>query len=210
MGYEAKRSDLELRIMHKIQLWFPRGIIDVRTLEEWDECSVEIMTGALVHAFWEDPMPLLRLVDVVTVSLKTEMFVAREKFVAINYVGDYFMSWLMDKVELPSTNNNILYCNKLRKKCYDSLIFKELGGEYKAETTLATVFALLEKQPNCEDGILGTDGCSNIFYIRGINDVLYSVRCYVESSGWCVDAYPIDSDIWLDDDLVFVCNSSGI
>jgi hypothetical protein len=60
------------------------------------------------------------------------------------------------------------------------------------ETTLAQVFALLEKQGKGEEGVLLVNGFSNIFYIRDINDVLRSVHVMCSSDGWLLYVQPAE------------------
>ena len=84
-----------------------------------------------------------------------------------------------------------LRIHKLTKDSLDKLILDELGGEAKAETFLATIYELLEKQPNGKKGDLSTNGYANIFYVCDVKGVLWAVSVIWFSYGWYVSALSV-------------------
>lgn len=160
--------------------------------------------------------PILEFLGAVTIPARTERFFAKEKFVVnakptapvkIGFISDTFTQWFGGKIEDPMTQQ-ALRCAKLRKSSVDRPIIEELGGEKKAETTLAEVYALTEQQPNGEDGILLTNGYANIFYVRDVSGVLRAVRVHWRGDGWYVHANLVDDlSEWHGGNQVFSRNS---
>ncbi|MBU2028765.1 hypothetical protein KJ761_02640 [Patescibacteria group bacterium] len=166
-----------------------------------------------------EPVPesLLEFIGTVEVLATTEKFVARDNFVRdvskkarvkISYLGGNFTEKFIGKIEEPFAGGILRY-RKLRKSSVDGPIITELGGEQKAETTLAEIFALMERQGNGQSGSLLTNGYANIFYIRDINGVLWAVSCAWYGAGWSVFAYSVESPHgWHAGHQVFSRNSS--
>lgn len=100
-----------------------------------------------------------------------------------------FKEWFLDKAEV--VKQNLCY-HTLNRGSWDTLIIAELGGEAKAETSLAEAFALLLSQPNGEAGPLMTSGGSNVFYVRDVNGILRAVDFSWCGDGWGVRAYSVD------------------
>ncbi len=157
--------------------------------------------------------PLLEPLGTVIVSV-TGRFVAREKFVRdttsrkapnISYVGNNFSDWLLSKIEEPKPETQLRYA-KLLKYSVARSILAELGNS--AETTLAEVYALMERQPNGKDGVLLVNGWANIFFVRDVNDELRAVRVFWGGGGWRVGADSVaDPREWGGGDRVFSRNS---
>jgi hypothetical protein len=166
-----------------------------------------------------EPVPesLLEFIGTVEIPATTEKFVARDKFVKdtgrkvkvkISYIGGDFVENFLGKVEKPFTGSTLRY-GRLREPSVDGPIIAELGGEQKAETTLAEMFALIKRQGNGQSGLLLTNGYANILYIRDINGVLWAVDCSWYAYGWGVDAYSVEyPSSWHDGFRVFSRNSS--
>ena len=166
------------------------------------------------------PTPsLLELVSTVAVSATSGQFVAKEKFVLdtghkanvkISYLGDNFTTWFLSgkgKTEDPISEITLRY-HKLRQSSVDGPIITELGGEAKAETTLAEMFSLMQKQKNGESGTLLNNGYANIFYIKDQNGVLRAVSVYWFDDGWNVGANSVgDPRRWRGGDQAFSRNS---
>ena len=160
---------------------------------------------------------ILDLVSTVTIPATTEEFIARDHFVVdtskkakvkISYLGDNFRKNFLGKTEEVIPEITLRY-HKLRKSSVDKPIIAELGGEKKAETTLAEMFALMEMQPNGEKGALPTNGYANIFYIYCPTGVLSTVRCSWGGVGWSVGACSVEApDGWDRGSRVFSRNSS--
>jgi len=67
----------------------------------------------------------------------------------------------------------------------DDEIRKEIGAGCE-ETTLAAIWALMERQLNGESGILLTNGYANIFYVYDQNGDLRVVHVHWLGDGWSV------------------------
>jgi hypothetical protein len=212
-------SNAELELTQKMQLHFPRGIISGKVLEKWNGCKVDFFTEYLVKHFSKFPepevKPLIQSVGTATTPVRTEKFVARDKFIVdtsktarvkISGLGSNFEENFLDKIEEPS-NATTLSVGKLLESSKDDKIIAELGGEEKAETTLAEMFSLMEKQANGESGDLLTNGYANIFYIRKAG-VLWAVSVNWFDDGWGVCAFSVlDPDEWFAGRQVFARNS---
>jgi len=159
--------------------------------------------------------PLLESLGTVTVPA-TGRFIAREKFVLnsdrkalvkISYLGSNFSEWFLGKIEEPKPWMQLRYA-KLLKYSVDRPVLAELGNT--AEITLAEVYALMEHQPNGENGTLLTNGYTNIFYVRDVNGELRAVLVCWDGDGWGVFA---DSVVrpgeWSVGSRVFSCDSCG-
>lgn len=145
--------------------------------------------------------PFLEKIGTTTIAAITEKFVVRDRFVLnyglqakpgprISYIGDNVSSWFLGKIEKPRPETILDYA-KLTRPALDKEIRKEIGAE-REETTLAEIYALMECQPNGEEGVLLTDGRANIFYVKdavGIGILCaVSVRRGVSRGGWGVRA----------------------
>lgn len=161
------------------------------------------------EALLDDP------IGTVKIMAMTGQFVASEKFirdtghkakVKISYLGDNFTEWFLGedgKIEAPIGEQALCYA-RLKKSSVDRPIIAEIGGEAKAEATLAETFLLMEKQKNGEAGVLLNNGCANIFYIRDKKGVLRAVRVAWRGGGWGVGASSVgDSGRWGDGSRVF-------
>ncbi|OGF82592.1 hypothetical protein A3B18_01370 [Candidatus Giovannonibacteria bacterium RIFCSPLOWO2_01_FULL_46_13] len=142
---------------------------------------------------------LLEPVGTIAVSATAERFVAKDKFmidtgrkalVKISYLGDNFTEWFLGKTEGPFAGSTLRYSN-LRKDSLDVPIVSELGGEEKAETTLAEIYTLMELQRDGRVGVLLNNGYANIFYVRGGVLVLRAVSVLWGGDGWNLIAYPL-------------------
>lgn len=73
-------------------------------------------------------------------------------------------------------------------------IIEDLGGEKKAETTLAVIWSIMSKQPNGENGDLSSNR-RNIFFVRDIVGVLrfVCVEWDEDRGGWRFFCYSIDN-----------------
>lgn len=221
MSNKACLTNAELELTQRIQTHFPRGIMSVEVLQKWNGCSAEVITKRCIEAFEKFPKPvlepLLDFIGTVEIPATTEMFVARDKFVRntdkktrvkISYLGDNFAKQFLSKIEKSLVGGMLRY-GTLRKSSVDSPIIAELGGEQKSETTLAEMFALMERQGNGQRGPLLTNSYANIFYIRDINGVLWAVDCDWDGDGWRVRADSVGvPDSWYDGSQVFSRNPS--
>lgn len=138
-------------------------------------------------------------------SVVAEKFVVADSPVKIGWLGDNFKEWFLKKIEEPILEMTLCYA-KLICSELDGPIMAELGE--KRETTLAQIYALMERQPNGEKGILLTNGCANIFYIRDTKGVLRAVFVFWSGDGWRVGADSVSYPCrWDGGGLVFSRNS---
>jgi hypothetical protein len=112
-----------------------------------------------------------------------------------------FQMYFAGKVER-SQEELELRASKLKRSSLDAPILAKLGSA--AEVTLASIWELLKRQPNSQAGILLTNGCANIFYVRDANGVLKVVRVRWWGDRWFVNAFSVESpDEWLGGNQVF-------
>ncbi len=132
---------------------------------------------------------------------KTKQFVARNHFAVntkataptkISYLGDNFKAWFLGETEEPSDETTLRYQN-LREASVDGPIIAELGGEAKAETTLAQIYALMKGQKNGETGVPLNNGYANIFYVCDVGSVLRAVSVGWVGVGWGVSARSVEN-----------------
>lgn len=160
--------------------------------------------------------PLFVPVGTVTVAATTTPFVARDRFVVnteknapakISYLGNRFKEWFLEKIEKPFGGSTLNY-GELSRSSVDGPIIAALGGEEKAETTLAELFSFMGARKKGESGSLLTSGYANIFYIKDVNGVLRAVYVLWDGGGWGVDALPVsDPSAWYGGSQVFSRNS---
>lgn len=153
-----------------------------------DERDFAAILGRSSQASTPAEQLLSSLGTVVMVSVM-EQFVAREKFVVggssveISWLGDHFRHWFLGKSEDPVPRTKLRY-SKLTRFATTGSILTELGDE--AETALAQIWALMERQANGEEGILLTNGQLNVFYVRDIDGELRAVFVNWVRAGWGV------------------------
>lgn len=157
-------------------------------------------------------LPLLKFLGSVAIPATIEQFIAADRFmedtsdearVNISHVGYEFKVWFSNKIEElhPATE---LYYHQLTQPSVDGPIIVELGGEKKAETTLAEMYCLMERQNKGEQGALLTMGYANIFYIRDVDGILRRVDVFRRGIGWFINAYDVElPDRWHADERVF-------
>ena len=137
--------------------------------------------------------------------VSSDHFTTDSKEVKIACVWNNFRNNFLSKVEEPRAKV-MLRCSKLKKSSLDAPIMSELGSV--AETTLASVWQMLKRQPNGDSGRLLTNGYANIFYVRDAKAVLWAVNVDWSSDGWYVDAYSVSDPFeWLVGNQVFSRNS---
>jgi len=202
MASDKALSNAELELTQRIQLFFPRGVIDPAIINALNGCPKEVITELSLKAFGQMPKinTLLKRMTDITVTLDLGSFTASDHFkvdtsrkaaVKISYLGDNFREWMFGLKEQPP-DENYLCCYELLKNSVNGPIIEELGGEQKVETTLSEIFALMKKQRNGEKGALLTNGYANIFYVRDINGVLRAVRVNWYGDGWLMSADSVE------------------
>lgn len=148
---------------------------------------------------------ILEFVSTVKIPATTAPFVAKAKFVVattndapvkISHIDDNFKELYLKgggKIERQS-DEQTLFCTKVRKQSLDAQIITELGGEVKSETTLSVMFFLMEKRSKGKTGVLLKNGFANIFYIRDIAGLLRMVYLIWNNGGWGVNADPVEGE----------------
>ncbi len=157
----------------------------------------------ILRGYGKVVVELLQLLGEIAFS-GVSRFSARDSFTEPKFwLGDDFKLWFGEKVE-ESVKPSTLCYHKLLRSSLDAPIISALGGEEKAEVSLAEIFHLISLQPKGEEGDLLTSGYANIFYVRGVNNVLRVVRVYWYGGRWYVRAhetsYPHE---WYDENRVF-------
>ncbi len=178
------------------------------TLEQVNELHAQITLGRVtrenLQGFLRDPSSTLRrassvitLTDTVTAVCPAE-FVASKRCqtgltVKICYFYGGFDKWFFDKVErLPEPVETTLRWRDLLNNTSHEATIAELGGITKAETSLAEIWSLLEKQANGQDGVLLNSGKKNIFYVRDAQELARMIEVYWHAEGWCIGACDLE------------------
>jgi hypothetical protein len=143
--------------------------------------------------------PLLEPLETAVVPASTASVVIRDHFknntrVRFSTLFSEFKSRFFDKTEKPAAQASYRKY-KLLQISADGPIIAELGGEGKVEGTFAAAFALLQRQPNGEAGILQTNGYANIFYVKDKKGALCAIRIGWTSEGWVVDAISVQDPL---------------
>ena len=120
--------------------------------------------------------------------------------------GSNFTAWFAGKVH-EDVPEGMLVPFTLTQSANDSEVITDLGGEEKAEVTLAEIWRLMKRQANGEEGVLLNNGWANIFYVRDVNLVLRAVRVLWSGDGWRAGASALGGYWWCDDRQVFSRNS---
>ncbi len=157
-----------------------------------------------------DPKKLLELVTTTSVAA-CEKFVAKEHFkvdtgrkakVKIAFLWDTFFKHFLPKTEEGVLAGEIKV-HKLLQSSLDApiMIMTELGEPRVFSTTLADLWALLEKQPNGEEGALLVNGYANILYIHDTEGNLWAVSVLWNAGrgGWSVGAFSVGRPSGWDD-----------
>ena len=128
-----------------------------------------------------------------------EKFVAGKHFkenispgaeVRISWLGATFMRRFAAKVE-DDTDDVTLQTYALSGPSGDTQIIAELDDH--AETELADLWCLLERQANGEDGALQTDAVPNVFFVRDITGALGAVDAIWAGAGWEIEASQVNA-----------------
>ena len=157
--------------------------------------------------------PLLDWLGTVTVSAEIQRFIVRDRIAEIKksgrqiYTGSNFEEWFFDKIVEPIGKTQ-LRRGKLLRAEVDRPIIAELGGEIKAETSLAEIFGLMEMQKNGEKGALLNNDYANIFYVCDTKGVLRTVAVHWNDARWNLHAFSVENPLgWLKGYQVFSRNS---
>jgi len=152
--------------------------------------------------------PRLKALEGTTIVPAFEKFVAKDNFkedtsnkaiVKIYDLGPNFKGNFLKKTET-DVNKSELQGYVLQRDSYDAEIMTELGEERRI-VSLSHVWAMLERQPNGEKGVLLTNGWANIFYVEACDGVVWAVHAFwVSGDGWHVEAVSVDDPYGWDAD----------
>jgi hypothetical protein len=121
-------------------------------------------------------------------------FTTKNRKVRISMVWEEFRKRFFDETaEMPTSVSLRKY--KLLRPSPDAPIIEALGGESAVETSVASVFAMMERQPLGQAGALQVNGYANIFYVRDKDGVLCAVRVGWDGEGWIIDAIPVNDPL---------------
>lgn len=121
-------------------------------------------------------------------------FTSKNNEVRISAVWAEFRKRFFDgTAELPVAVSLRRY--KLLKPSPDEAIIEALGGESKVETSVGSVFSMLQGQPLGQAGPLQVNGYANIFYVRDTDGALCAVRVGWDGEGWVIDAISVDDPL---------------
>lgn len=109
--------------------------------------------------------------------------------------GNDFKAWFKCLVENQPRQSELKSFVPPKTMC-DSEMIALFGGQEKVVVSLAQVWALLERQPNGEEGALLVNGYLNIFYVEDANGFLHAVNVCWRSEGWYVQATSLDTGWW--------------
>jgi len=158
---------------------------------------------------------LLEPLATAVVPASTAPVVIRDCFtknttVRLSTIFAEFKNRFFDKTEKPMAEMTYRKY-KLLRISPDGPVIAELGGETKAEGSVAAVCALLERQGNGGAGFLQTNGYANIFYAKDKRGVLCAIRVGWADTGWVIDAIPANDPLaWNGKHQVFSpCPVSG-
>lgn len=171
---------------------------------------------AAVKDFLLSLQPLLNPVGTIKVRPATQfdkhkffqVNTEKNALVRISYIWENFKKWFLPpsvseaavsgggpyrEPGVPGSATEVaLRYQTLNKRSVDGPIINQLGGEEKAETTLAEIAALMALQPSSDPGVLFTNGYANIFYVRDVSGVLRAVRVDGDVDGWSVHAHSVE------------------
>ena len=138
-----------------------------------------------------EPQPILRFLDTITLSARTEKFVPKKSYVEntkrgspenIGYIDPDFTRWFGEKAEEPTAETALRQYVLARPSVFAPAMKEVADSGIITKTTLGQLFSMLEKQPdgpNSDPGPLLTNGYANLFEMDDVNGVARLV-----SAGW--------------------------
>ena len=101
------------------------------------------------------------------------------------YLDSIFKKVLSLKVEGQQPERFLSWHDQIDHTSDESII-KDFGGELQVEINMRDVWHKLLQQSRGENGALLSNGCKNVFYVRGIDRQLYSLQISWYGNGWFI------------------------
>jgi len=174
----------------------------------------EQQTSGLAGEMIESRDKILKHLGTITVPAIAKKFIAKANFVVnknddapvkIAYLGKDFRKWFLKtdfrewflrkflrKKEKSILTTSLNY-HELLKNSVNGSIIKELGGQAKAPTTLAEIYALMLKQGIERTGGLLVNGWVNVFYVPDVNGRLRAIHLRWRRDGWSIRAFSLEN-----------------
>lgn len=161
-----RQAEKILSVFEDLSLEQVQAIVGSGLLTDIRDCDIsKVNRDEARKVFGLEPLtlklePLLELLGTVTIPATTGKFVAKDRLkvntgknapVKISWLGENLKAWFLNKEEELISETMLRY-HELRKPSVDGPIIAELGDEAKVETTLAEMFALMERQRNGKSG----------------------------------------------------------
>lgn len=147
---------------------------------------------------------LLRFISAIDIPTTIEIFIAGDKFSVTHRIttstqviiaglnGDFVKWFLRDGENVVNRNRQCRLSRYLvQETVMDNQILTELYNMGMAETTLADIWYLLEKQGRDKPGFLSNNASGNIFFVAGQDGNVRTVHVYW-SNGWIIDAFSLE------------------
>ena len=152
------------------------------------------------------PVNVVLPIPEIALPFKAENAFFGKSEVEVAYYGTNFTNWFRSKVEENVPKDDPVPVD-LKRSATDREIVDALGGEEKAEVTLAEIWRLLLRQPKGEFGHLLVNERVNLFYVRDVNNILRVVFVYRYDDSWSMSASTVIDRRWHDGYRVFSRNS---
>lgn len=170
--------------------------LDLETLEGWNQNPAAIKKQLQVFHPWKSNVFGLFLKCVCTVSVRSRpgFFFAKNHFtetargdaaLKLAYISESFKNDFL-AFEVPPEPQVEYAVYELNKRLVAKRILKVLGGETKAEISIASFCTLLEAQGRGEPGVLFTDGLHNLAFVRNAKGSLCNIEAVygADGNGW--------------------------
>lgn len=134
-------------------------------------------------------LPIVKFVVADHFNMTLDDSVSANALVKLDYPSHNFRSWFLPKIEKMRSVAVPRFHHDLNKYSTDEEIIVSLGGEIKAEVTLAGIYELMKAQREGRSGVLSIKDCGNIFYVRDVNKILRVVQMTWYGGGWKLRAF---------------------
>jgi len=147
---------------------------------------------------------LIRSLSSLPSFMVAERFTTKNSVVKILSISSEFARLFGAKIEQEVKNNIIAYSHLLTIPIGDMAIFSRIDGANKAVLSLSSIYSLLTKQNNCQEGSLITTGEANVFYAVDVFNVVQAVSLHATDNGWKIFAHQTeDFEPWKEGCQIF-------